>query len=107
MYTLYQSDGAIVPELANRNRNPYSKDSTGDHGGVRLKGGSGKNKLFYYCAMSTKEDIVTRVLTRKSYERDNSDSSCNFEFSECSDNDLSECNNFCTLCNSVAPYEKL
>ena len=57
--------------------------------------------------MSAKEDIASRVLSRKSYERDNSDSSCNSELSECSDNDLSECNKFCTLYNSVTSHDKL
>ena len=39
---LHQAGGTILPELANRNGNRYSKDGTGNHGGTRLKGNPGK-----------------------------------------------------------------
>ena len=38
MYTVYQASGRIVPELAKRNGNCYSKEGTCKLGGARQKG---------------------------------------------------------------------
>ena len=37
MYAVYLANGDIVAELADRNGDRYSKDSTAKHGGVRMK----------------------------------------------------------------------
>ena len=64
MYTVYQAGGAIVSELAKRNRNRYNKDGTVKHGGAIVKGDPGKSRWLDRRALSAKEDISNGILTR-------------------------------------------
>ena len=106
MYTVYQAGGTIVPELANRNGNRCRKDGTGNHGGARVKGDPGKNKWLDCRALSAKENIASGILSRTIYERDNIDSLCDSELSECLNEDLSGCDNSCTSYNSGASHDE-
>ena len=93
MYIVYQAGGAIVSELANRNGDRYIKDGTIMLVGARVKGDPVKNRWLDRRALSANEDIATGILKQIVYENDNSDVSCDSELSECSDNDLSGCDN--------------
>ena len=59
------SNGDIVAELANRNRDRYSKDGTGKYGGVRIKGDVDKGQWLDPRALNTKMEKHMGISTHQ------------------------------------------
>ena len=100
IYTIYQSGGSIVTEVANRNGNCYSKKGTGNHDGMRIKGNPGTNQWLDRRKMDTDEDISKGILSRDIYDGDSSSLSSNLDTRNISNDDFPY---YYKLCSSDNP----